>query len=95
MYSFRLMNFHFIYRPLLLVEDKERKGNENAAPCANWRKFCALTDLLDCNLNDVADKLSRREFVDFTAKEMIALIKALFENTPRRKSLIQSITDLE
>lgn len=56
-----------------------------------WEKFAALTDILEYNLNDIADGLSRKRFASFTASEMIKLIKALFEDTPRRQSLLVSI----
>jgi hypothetical protein len=57
-------------------------------------KFMALTDLLEYKLNDIAEGLNRRKFVDFTAAEMIKLVKALFEDTPRRQTLLNSIEAL-
>ena len=62
--------------------------------CPSWSKFTALTDLLEYNLNDIADGLSRKKFANFTSKEMASLIKALFEDTPRRQTLLQSIADM-
>jgi len=53
-----------------------------------------LTDLLDYNLNDIADGLSRKKFACFTSLEISNLIKALFEDSPRRQSLLNSIAEV-
>ena len=62
--------------------------------CPSWDKFVALTDLLDYNLNDIADGLSRKKFACFTSLEISNLIKALFEDSPRRQSLLNSIAEV-
>eukprot|EP00981_Chlorochromonas_danica_P013390 scaffold6314_cov273-Ochromonas_danica.AAC.3 len=63
----------------------------SAFPCPSWRKFVVLADLLDYSLYDIADALSANKCSAFTSKEMIKLIMALFEDTPRRQSLLDSI----
>jgi hypothetical protein len=59
--------------------------------CASYAKFCALTDMLEFKLNDIADGVNKRKFVDFTPLEMIKLVRSLFEDTPRRQTLIQGL----
>ena len=59
--------------------------------CASWKKFLALTDLLEYNLTDIADQLPRRKFNSFTSQEICHLIKALFEETPRRQTVLNSV----
>ncbi len=79
-----------VYRAFLPADETA----QHKPTCASWDKFIALTDLLDYNLNDIADGLSRKKFVSFTSVEMTNLVKALFEDTPRRQSLLQSIADV-
>lgn len=62
--------------------------------CPSWRKFAALSDLFEFNLNDIADGLSKKKFTDFTTAEMTSLIKALFEDSPRRQSMLHSIAEM-
>lgn len=59
--------------------------------CASYVKFCALTDMLEFKLNDIADGVNKRKFVDFKPLEMIKLVRSLFEDTPRRHTLIQGL----
>ena len=63
-------------------------------PSGSWVKFLALTDLLEFSLSDVAEWLPRKKFATFTGSEMTALIKALFEDTPRRQTLLASILQM-
>lgn len=78
----------------LLPNDDTNSEQHWRSVCPSWEKFLALTDLLEYNLNDIADGLSRKKFVSFTGQEMIHLIKALFEDSPRRESLINSIAEI-
>lgn len=49
---------------------------------------------MEFKLNDIANGLNRKRFADFTAAEMIKLVKALFEDSPRRQTLLASIEAL-
>eukprot|EP00596_Hydrurales_sp_CCMP1899_P008559 CAMPEP_0119049468 /NCGR_PEP_ID=MMETSP1177-20130426/64842_1 /TAXON_ID=2985 /ORGANISM="Ochromonas sp, Strain CCMP1899" /LENGTH=658 /DNA_ID=CAMNT_0007026749 /DNA_START=596 /DNA_END=2572 /DNA_ORIENTATION=- len=72
-------------------------GSDNEAVCKivpSWSKFCALTDLLEYSLSEVAEWLPRRKFSSFTGSEMNKLIKALFEDSPRRKGILNSILEM-
>jgi hypothetical protein len=74
-------------------------GNDSADDglqrvCGSWRKFLAITDLLECSLSDVADWLPRKKFAAFTGAEMTALIRALFEDSPRRQTVLASILQM-
>lgn len=62
--------------------------------CASWKKFGALADLLEYSLSEIADQLPLRKFSSFTGQEMCRLIKALFEDTPRRQTILNSIMDM-
>ena len=53
-----------------------------------------MTDLLEYSLSEVADWLPRKKFSSFTGNEMTSLIKALFEDTPRRQSILESILEM-
>lgn len=88
--------FLFSIRAFLPAEDADTTTNASAkvAVCPSWEKFVALTDLLDYNLNDIADGLSRKKFACFASSEISRLIKALFEDSPRRQSLLQSIAEV-
>lgn len=82
-----------MFRSLLHTDDSTVEQQWKTI-CTSWEKFLAITDLLEYNLNDIADGLSRKKFVSFTGQEMIHLIKALFEDSPRRQSLINSIAEI-
>ena len=47
------------------IEDKINKY------VGSWRKFCALTDLLEYTLSDISEWLPRRKFAAFTGAEMV------------------------
>ena len=89
-----------VYRSLQhirLVFPSAEGGSDNEAlqrVCGSWVKFLALTDLLEFSLSDVAEWLPRKKFATFTGSEMTALIKALFEDTPRRQTLLASILQM-
>lgn len=73
-------------------EDKDDEGLQRV--CTNWRKFLALTDLLEYSLSDVAEYLPRKKFAAFTGSEMTSLIRALFEDSPRRQTVLTSILEM-
>lgn len=85
--------FSSLFRSLLHTDDASVEQQWKTV-CSSWDKFVALTDLLEYNLNDIADGLSRKKFASFTGQEVIHLIKALFEDSPRRQSLIHSIAEI-
>lgn len=60
-------------------------------PCPSWRKLATLTELLDYSLYDIAEAISCQRCSCFTAREMTRLIGALFEDTPKRQALLDSI----
>ena len=60
----------------------------------SWGKFCALTDLLEYSLSEVAEWLPRRKFASFTGSEMTGLIKALYEDSSRRQGILKSILEM-
>jgi len=62
--------------------------------CTSWKKFLALTDLLEYSLSEVAEWLPRKKFSSFTGQEMTNLIQALFEDTPRRQTVLASILEM-
>jgi len=37
----------------------------------SWKKFCALTDLLEYSLSDISEWLPKRKFAAFTGHEMV------------------------
>lgn len=64
-------------------------------PCISWRKFVMLTEVLDYSLYDIAEALSTNKCNCFTSKEMTKLIIALFEDTPKRQALLDSIKQVQ
>ncbi|RYH19636.1 hypothetical protein EON65_25825 [archaeon] len=60
-------------------------------PTSIYIKFVVLTDLLDYSLTDIAEALSSQRCVMFTSKEMTRLVLALFEDSPKRQALLDSI----
>lgn len=62
--------------------------------CASWKKFLALTDLLEYSLNELADWLPRKKFSSFTGSEMTILIKAMFEDSPMRQGILASVLEM-
>jgi hypothetical protein len=60
----------------------------------SWMKFLALQQLLEYNLTDIAEALQKRKFSSFTANELSNLVKALFEESPRRLNMLSAITQM-
>jgi centromere/kinetochore protein ZW10 len=67
----------------------ENIGSKNM--CPSYNKFCALTDILEFKLNDIANGQNRKRFADFTVAEIVRLVTALFEDSPRRQTLLAAI----
>ena len=78
----------------LLLPQESKDEEQLSRICPSWRKFCALTDLLEYSLSEVAEWLPRKKFASFTGNEMTALIKALFEDTPKRHGILTSILEM-
>jgi hypothetical protein len=87
-----------VYRSLQqirLIFPTEGKDDEAMQRvCGSWRKFQALTDLLEYSLSEVAEWLPRKKFSAFTGNEMSSLLRALFEDTPRRQAVLASILEM-
>ena len=62
--------------------------------CSSWKRFVGLTDLLEYSLSELAEWLPRKKFSFFTGAEMAQLVRALFEDTPRRKHVLASILEM-
>lgn len=60
----------------------------------SWNKFCALTDLLEYSLSEIAEWLPRKKFSSFTSQQLSTLIRALFEDSIKRQNLLTSILDM-
>mmetsp|Transcript_21014 Transcript_21014/g.30337 ORF Transcript_21014/g.30337 Transcript_21014/m.30337 type:complete len:765 (+) Transcript_21014:80-2374(+) len=60
----------------------------------SWGKFCALSDLLEFSLSEIAEWLPRRKFSSFTGNEMASLVRALFEDSARRQNILSSILEI-
>lgn len=72
-------------------------GNSNPtlhALIPSWNKFCVLTELLDFSISEVTEWLPRKKFTSFTAQELGALIKALFEDSVRRQNILNLILEM-
>jgi len=54
-----------------------------------------LAEVLDYSLYDIAEALSAHRCSCFTSKEMSKLIVALFEDTPKRHTLLESIKQVQ
>ena len=78
----------------LLLPQESKDEEQLSRICPSWWKFCALTDLLEYSLSEVAEWLPRKKFASFTGNEMTALIKALFEDTPKRQGILTSILEM-
>jgi hypothetical protein len=61
---------------------------------SSWKKFCGLTDLLNYSLSEVAEWLPKKKFSHFTGSEMTTLLMALFEDSPKRKTLLNTILEM-
>eukprot|EP01035_Chromulina_nebulosa_P024551 gene24551-31971_t len=61
----------------------------------SWSKFCSLTDLLEYTLTDIAEWLPKLKFSSFTSKQLSSLIIALFEDSPKRQSVLAAINEVK
>jgi hypothetical protein len=71
------------------IDSKGLAAMDNYAP--SWQKFCSLADLLEMSTAEVAEWLPRKKFATFTGHEMSSLIRALFEDSPRRTFLLKTV----
>ena len=81
---------------LLFPSTSDNKDDDEGLQrvCGSWHKFQALTDLLEFSLSEVAEWLPRKKFSSFTGSEMTSLIKALFDDSPRRQTILASILEM-
>ncbi|KGB79864.2 hypothetical protein CNBG_5702 [Cryptococcus deuterogattii R265] len=56
-----------------------------------WLKFCYIAEILQANLVDITYLLDQGALVDFTADELVPLIKALFATSDKRDNVIERI----
>ncbi|KAE8540537.1 hypothetical protein D1P53_003486 [Cryptococcus gattii VGV] len=56
-----------------------------------WLKFCYIAEILQANLVDITYLLDQGALVDFTADELVSLIKALFATSDKRDNVIERI----
>ena len=83
-----------LYHRLIFPSGEGKDDDSLQRVCGSWRKFLALTDLLEFSLSEVAEWLPRKKFASFTGGEMNALIRALFEDSPRRQGILSSILEM-
>jgi hypothetical protein len=86
--------FRTLQRARLVFPDESKDDESLCRICASWRKFLALTDLLEYSLSEVAEWLPRKKFSSFTGLEMTCLIKALFDDSSRRHGILASILEM-
>jgi len=86
--------YRTIARAKLLLPHESKDEDQLSRICPSFNKFCALTDLLEYSLSEVAEWLPRKKFASFTGNEMTALIKALFEDTSKRQGILTSILEM-
>lgn len=55
---------------LIFPSGEGRDDEQLVRACGVWRKFTALTDLLEYSLADVAEWLPRKKFASFTGSEV-------------------------
>lgn len=77
-------------KSVLIRQDEE---SVRAVACS-WSKFVALGQLLEYTLAEIAEGLPRRKFASFTANELSGLVKALFEESVRRQSILNAIMQM-
>eukprot|EP01041_Mallomonas_annulata_P000737 gene737-1415_t len=65
-----------------------------ATVAGSWLKFLALQQLLEFSLTEISEALQRRKFSSFTAIELNGLIKALFDESPRRQNILTAIMQM-
>ena len=61
---------------------------------ACWSKFVTLVDILQYSISEMIELLPRKRFQLFTPQEMAGLVKALFQNSPKRQNLLQAISEV-
>lgn len=83
-----------VYKQLIQSVDQMCNDSPLAQTIPSYDKFHALLLLLDCSLSELAELVSQRQFKSFNSTEFIDMICALFEDTEKRRGLIQSIQDM-
>ena len=78
----------------LVQSQKSPYGREanSASTCVySWETLRALHIFLGCNTEQITEKLSLRAFSSLTAPQLSRLVRASFDNTPKRKNLLDKI----
>lgn len=83
-----------VYKQLIQSVDQLCNDSPLAQTIPSYDKFHSLVLLLDCSLSEIAELVSQRQFKQFNTTEFIDLITATFEDTEKRRGLIQSIKDM-
>jgi len=77
------------------IDSAEHKANLALAQvCPSWPRFIAACAVLEASLTDIADWLPSRRLACFTGREMAGLVRALFEESPKRQAILQSVDEM-
>lgn len=77
------------------IDSAEHKANLALAQvCPSWPRFIAMCAVLEASLTDIADWLPSRRLACFTGREMAGLVRALFEESPKRHAILQSVDEM-
>jgi centromere/kinetochore protein ZW10 len=60
----------------------------------SFRKFLLIVDILEMNMSDIMSLFRQGRLSDFSSKELVNLIKALFAETPLRSKNLLEITSV-
>lgn len=65
----------------------------NLADSRVWERFSAVGRLMDMSLADIQAALADGVFRSVTAPELVRLVTACFDDTPKRRSLLQTLAN--
>ena len=100
---FCLYRDHF---PLLFSANNFASSNNNVSANSSsisygielhvksWRRMVAMNTFLECSLTEIAELLPLRTFSTFTVSEMVSLVMAVFEETSKRRAVLESISTM-
>lgn len=58
---------------------------------SSWLKFSYLSELLEASMADLVYLFQEGALVDFKVEELVKLVKALFADTPLRRTTIEKL----